>query len=315
MPGNKTLASSLSPSVVPQVKHDYAVQFGGAVRQNGPKTYPYVYNFIRYPYQQGIIVDNTGQYSITGDSAEGPDGLDLAPGGILNVPIKLDNDLPYHLLYAHVGAFRVSQFTTLCGTGGGFDTLAQPANGDAVTTTQQIVFDVLPAAFTLVTAGQAYFIVNANAATFQISLTSGGAPIALGVASAPATWRRVSNCDGSREYLLYPYSANLQADQVGLLNASRNTRIPYWTELDMSAYMASSGARDLYGGFQRDPISGATQEIPIPILDVQGAQDGMGMLRTPFQLAAGAIVNLRFVSRSIYPLRVYGNLYGYKITV
>jgi len=83
----------------------------------------------------------------------------------------------------------------------------------------------------------------------------------------------------------------------------------------VSVYMVSSAHRDLYGGFQREPLLGATEEQPIPIVDLQGDQDGLGMLKMPFQLTKSATVLVRVRSRSLYPLRVYGHLFGYKITV
>jgi len=317
-----TLPSVLPRSRVPQLLHDRAVQFGGAARENGVKAYPFIYNFIGYPYQQGIQNPDTGTYSITGVDAEGPDGLAIAAGGILDVPIVMDNDLPYHLLYTHYGAYYQTGFT------------AALAEGALVTSSNYVPLPNVPITFTSVPitpvpattiqVGVPYYPVNyvvGAQTTFSVSNTIGGAP--LSTDGATGDWVFVVNggagggtVNGSRERLLFPGgSGTLTSNAVTLFNSARNCRIPYWTELDVSVYFPSSGGRDLYGGFQRSPILGATEENPIPLLNLQGAQDGLGMLKTPYQLPKAATVWLRFRSRSAFPLRVYGMLFGYKITI
>jgi hypothetical protein len=97
--------------------------------------------------------------------------------------------------------------------------------------------------------------------------------------------------------------------------ASYNQLIPRWTELDVSVYMVSSGARDLYGGFQRDAQNGSRHEIPVPAMTLQGDEDGMGELRTAFQLPKAATVSVKIRNRGVTALHVYGHLFGYKITV
>lgn len=118
---------------------------------------------------------------------------------------------------------------------------------------------------------------------------------------------------GSRERLLG--AANSLQGGRSLFDASMNQRDPYWSYLDVSAYMVSSGARDLYGGMSREPLTGAIEENPIPLNAIQGHKDGMGSLRTAFQLTKGATVRLRFTSRFTASLRIHGHLFGYKITV
>ncbi len=300
-----------------QMPHDYAVQFGMKKRDQDTKAFPFFYNFIRYPYQIGNqdsfgANQDVGIYRVTAADAEGPDGLTLPSLGILDIPIVMDNDANFHLLYTKFGAFRVSQFTVATTDAG--DVFAQPAT-DLLVTGQTIVIDTLTTT-TGPIVGTVYFVISAGATTFQISLTEGGAAITL-TDNGSAVIRRQGGVFGSREYLLYPYiNSNPAAPGQGLVpDVQRNTRIPYWTELDVSLYMTSSASRDVYGGFQREPIGGATLEAPIPILDLQGSQDGVGMLKTPFQLTKSATVLIRVRSRSAYPLRVYGHCFGYKITV
>lgn len=308
------LSRRIAAPPLAQLPHDYAVQFGERKRDQDVKAYPFFYNFIRYPYQIGTPDDSfgadqvTGIYRVTADAAEGPDGLTLLPSGILDIPIVMDNDSNFHLLYTKFGAFRISQFTVAALTPYGANTFTQPSN-DPMINGQMVVLDSITTT-TGPIVGTTYFVVNVNAFTFEISLTAGGSSIVLTNVGV-ATFRRLGNVYGSREYLLYSATGN-----AGLLPASNtNIRIPYWTELDVSMYMTSSASRDLYGGFQREPIGGVTQEAPIPMLDLQGAQDGIGMLKTPFQLTKSATVWIRVKSRSAYPLRVYGHLFGYKITV
>lgn len=119
--------------------------------------------------------------------------------------------------------------------------------------------------------------------------------------------------DGCRARLLAPANA-LQGGR-SLFQAQMNQLDYYVTYLDVSVYMVSSGGRDLYGGFQRNSTTGAQEEIPVPTQALQGVQDGFSGLRTAFQLPKGATVRVRAVNRFPYDLRIYGYLFGYKITV
>lgn len=119
--------------------------------------------------------------------------------------------------------------------------------------------------------------------------------------------------DGSRARLLPP--ANSLQGGRSLFQAQVNQMDYYVTYLDVSVYMVSSGARDLYGGMARNPLTGAREELPVPTQALQGTQDGCGQLRTAFQLPKSASVRIRVVNRFTSNLRVYGHLFGYKITV
>lgn len=374
---------------------DYSVQFGDPKRDYSMKSFPFFYNFVKSPFQIGTPDDSFGAnqdiglYRVSSDAAEGPDGLTIAPSGVLDIPIVMDNDTNFHMLYTHYNAFRISVFT-LATTDAG-DTFAQPAS-DPFVDGNRIVIDTLTTT-TGPIVGISYFVISAGASTFQISLTSGGVAIGLTL-NGSAVLRRQAGVAGSRDYLLYPivnaeapppgivYSVVttdagdtfaqplpvLLSNQMVVLLVTLNTttgpllgipyyvrnvsgttfqvsltptsavltltlngtatffvqgilpftsdadRIPYWTELDVSLYMPSSQNRDIYGGFQRLPIGGATEEAPIPILNLQGNQDGLGMLRTAFQLPRSATVWIRIRSRSRFPLQVYGHIFGYKIT-
>lgn len=118
---------------------------------------------------------------------------------------------------------------------------------------------------------------------------------------------------GSRAQLLPP-NTSLQGGR-SVFQAQMNQMDFYSTYLDVSVYMVSSGARDLYGGMQRNPLTGARDELPIPVQATQGVQDGCGSLRTAFQLPKSASVRIRVVNRFTSDLRVYGHLFGYKITI
>lgn len=118
---------------------------------------------------------------------------------------------------------------------------------------------------------------------------------------------------GSRARLLPP-NTSLQGGR-SLFQAQMNQMDYYSTYLDVSVYMVSSGGRDLMGGMQREPLSGAREECPIPVQAVQGVQDGCGSLRTAFQLPKSASVRIRVRNRFTSALRVYGHLFGYKITI
>jgi hypothetical protein len=219
----------------------------------------------------------------------------------------MDNDSNFHLLYSKFGAFRKLDDTgEVYNEGGGAPGIITPTSG-YIPPNGTTIRVISTSDDDLITTN-VYYVVNASSTDFQLSLTVGGAAIDFGSGSSTIAYVIQDADIGSREYILYPQTSPM-------LNASRNSRIPYWTELDVSMYMTSSASRDVYGGFQREPLLGATIEQPIPMLDLQGSQDGPGMLRTPFQLTKSATVLVRVRSRSAYPLRVYGHLFGYKITV
>ncbi len=310
----RELSRIIAPPV-PQATHDYAVQFGQQKRDQPLKAYPFFYNFIRYPYQIGTPDDSfganqvTGIYRVSAADAEGPDGLTIAAGGILDIPIVMDNDSNFHLLYTKFGAFypRGGQATIEEG-------VVYPVAGGSIPANGAIIY-FLAGLTTGLIAMQPYYVVLADQYGFQISLTSGG--VALSPSGTDTgttiTYSIVDGTFGSREYLMN-YGITPPYELVPF-DVTRTARIPYWTDLDVSMYMTSSASRDLYGGFQREPIGGATLECPIPMIDLQGAQDGIGMLKTPFQLTKSATIMIRIKSRSQYPLRVYGHCFGYKITV
>lgn len=307
-----SLPGKTNRALIPQRPHDPAVLFGESAREHDCKAYPFFYNFTKYPYQTGIADPSTGIYSITGVSAEGPDGIDLPSLGRLDVPIVMDDDTNFHLLYAKYGAFQINELSS---TTFDVNTVLQ-VSGRNLANDVRVRFTTLPATETTVNTTTVYFVTNSSATSFTIALTSGGASIVWTAASGLAVkFVIVDASQGTREYLLTTAAGAPAVAGDGMFNAARNTRIPYWTELDVSLYLMSSGARDLYGGFQREPIGGATEEAPIPILDLQGSQDGIGMVKTAFQLTRSALVLIRFTSRSAFPLRVYGHLFGYKITV
>ena len=122
-----------------------------------------------------------------------------------------------------------------------------------------------------------------------------------------------TDADGSRARLLPPQTA-LQGGR-SLFQAEMNQMDYYSTYLQVSVYMVSSGARDLMGGMQRNPLTGAREELPIPVQAIQGVQDGMGAVRTAFQLPKQASVRIRVVNNYTDTLYVYGHLFGYKITI
>ncbi len=306
---SKTLPTRSPLAAIPQRAIPHAVQFGFPATGDAPKAYPYLYNLIRYPYQQGIADPTTGIYSITGASAEGPDGLDIPVGGILNAPVVMDDDANFHLLYMKFGAFRNLQFYDAAVAA---DTVSLQSGQATIANGTRI--RVISTSANTLDVSKAYYVVTSGATSFQLSLTVGGAAVSFG-ASTTVTYVIQDSLIGSREYLIYPYGNGSADANNSLFMPGVNARIPYYTELDVSVYMASSGARDLMGGFQRQPILGATQEEPIPLLDVQTSDDGLGMVKLPFQLTRSATVNLKFTSRSAYPLRVYGHLFGYKVTV
>lgn len=210
-----------------------AVRFGEIRRYDRMRAYPFFYNFISDPYQQGQVDSATGIYQVSVADAQGPDGLLIAASsGVLEIPIVMDRDTIFHLLSIRYGAWNPSL-------------------------------------------------------------------------SPPNT--------GSRAALLQPADA-LQGGN-SYFQAQMNQFDYYVSYLDVSVYMVSSGARDLMGGMQRDAITGAREEIPVPAQATQGTQDGAGSLRTAFQLPKEASVRIRIVNRYPAALRVYGHLFGYKVTV
>lgn len=206
-------------------------KYGDPPRFQGQKAWPFLYSFIRFPFQSGQAPASTDIYGVSSADAEGPDGISIATGATQDIAINLDEDAAFHLLYIH------------------------------------------------------YLAWNPNLSPADV---------------------------GSRELLLSPDNS-LQGGR-SMFDASMNQRVPYWTYLDVSAYVVSSQSRDLYGGFSRDPLTTAKSEFPIPALSMQGAADGLNCLRTPFQLAKRGLVKLRVTNNYTGALRVYGCLFGYKVS-
>lgn len=302
-------ASKTDRSLVTQIADEHAVRFGEGVRNVDCKAFPFFYNFTKYPYQEGITDPTTGVYSINGDSAEGPDGILIPAGGSLRIPIIMDNDYPYHLLNVKYGAYFKHDYSVVFNS----ETFPQPT-GFTLTNSMIIKFITIPTGTTEVVVDVPYVVVSADATTFQVATWPLGASTITithtGTFYFVLVGESSSNPWGSRAYQDYdPFHEDL------ILNAYANRIVPFYTELDVSLYFPSSGGRDLYGGFQRAPLLGAVEEQPLPTGDLQGSQDGYGSIRSPYQLPAGAQVDIRVKSRSSYPLYVYGHLFGYKITI
>ena len=82
-----------------------AVSFTEKTRNNNVGAFPFLYSFIGYPYQYGAI-SNAGFYGNTVAEAEGPDGLLLTLGQLLRIPITMDRDANFHMLWMRYTVFN-----------------------------------------------------------------------------------------------------------------------------------------------------------------------------------------------------------------
>lgn len=193
-----------------------AVKLGEDYGKDVPKAYPFFYNFLNYPYQEGGPDGPSDIYSINAGDAEGPDGLEIAPANFSNnflppqltVPILMNDDAHFHLLYIKFGAFRVQEFT------GSITVLVSPTQvaqaiatpltlgySDGTSEGAPIVITAI-SGVTNLTIGQTYYAKNVSTTVFQLSLTPFGAAIVHTGVTGIISYRRPNIAQGSREYLL-----------------------------------------------------------------------------------------------------------------
>lgn len=123
-PANDQRANDLAFALYTQ----RSVQIGDERRYQNQSAFPFWQNFTAYPYQFGEINPGTGLYGLTATSAEGPDGLLIAPGQILQIPINLGRDMAFQLLNIKFGAHIVSTESTVPNAKGSREILVGPQN-------------------------------------------------------------------------------------------------------------------------------------------------------------------------------------------
>ena len=208
-----------------------AGDFREKTRYQNQKSFPFIYSFLPYPFQRGVVQANTGFTVLSAADGEGPDGYAIAAGQTLSIAILMHRDCNYRLLWIRYDAW--------------FPGFAAPGQG-------------------------------------------------------------------SRE-LLVPPQTSLQAGRTPYM-ASNNQRIPYLDYLEVTAFILSSGGRELYGGTQNDPLFPQNHRvIPLPVHSLQKAENGIGQIRTSYQIPASGVVSLKITNTFTGTLRVTGHLFGYKV--
>ena len=89
---------------------------------------------------------------------------------------------------------------------------------------------------------------------------------------------------------------------------------PLYEYLKVSLIITSIDTEYTIGGDQYSPVTGLTtrrQEVN----SLQGFKDGLGMLRTPWQVPKNGTVTVRIENRYTSALLVNGTLFGYKVVV
>ncbi len=66
---------------------------------------PFFFGFIPSPYQTGIQSDN-GFTQLSGLNAQGPDGLAVASGGFIDIPLHVPRDMPFYLENIQITAWN-----------------------------------------------------------------------------------------------------------------------------------------------------------------------------------------------------------------
>lgn len=75
-----------------------AISFREETRANNVRAFPFLVSFIRYPYQYGAIGED-GFYGNDAASAEGPDGILIPPLSTVQIPLHIDRDANFHMLW------------------------------------------------------------------------------------------------------------------------------------------------------------------------------------------------------------------------
>lgn len=75
-----------------------AVSFAEKTRDSNTGAFPFLYSFLGYPYQSGAI--SAGGFSgNTVAEAEGPDGISIPFNVLTRIPITMDRDANFHMLW------------------------------------------------------------------------------------------------------------------------------------------------------------------------------------------------------------------------
>lgn len=103
-----------------------SVSLDPALRLKEDKAEPHFYPFVAYPYQLGSpSTDGRGIYTVSATDAEGPDGILVNNGAIVDIPVRLDRDMDFHLLWVKYAARHIEPEAP---TVGSRELLAPPAN-------------------------------------------------------------------------------------------------------------------------------------------------------------------------------------------
>lgn len=217
-----------------------AVSFAEKTRDSNTGAFPFLYSFIGYPYQSGAI-SQQGFSGNTVAEAEGPDGILLPLNVLTRIPITMDRDANFHMLWMR----------------------------------------------------------------YTVHNSSLNDEIALQVA-------------GSRHFLVGAQTAN-QGGRTQF-QAANNQLIPWNSFVDVSVYISSIGARDLYGGMAKNAQSGAYEEIRVPITAMQTSEDGVSTVRMPYQVPKDGVIMVKAVNTTdpsaiwtTAALRIHGHIFGYKV--
>lgn len=92
-------------------------------------------------------------------------------------------------------------------------------------------------------------------------------------------------------------------------------QIPNSANVRVSVYIQSGQERSIYGGASTLIRGGdkVFKDIPVPIANLQGCDDGKNSLRTPYLIAAGGIAHIRAYNYANEAVRFNGYLFGYKV--
>lgn len=218
-----------------------AISFAEKTRDSNTGAFPFLYSFIGYPYQSGAI-SSEGFSGNTVAEAEGPDGILLPLNVLTRIPITMDRDANFHMLWMR---YTVHDST-----------------------------------------------INDEGAGVKVA--------------------------GSRHFLVGAQTAH-QGGRTQF-QAANNQLTPWNTFVDVSVYISSIGARDLYGGMAKNAQSGAYEEIRVPITSMQTSEDGVATVRMPYQVPKDGVIMVKALNTTSpagiwagASLRIHGHIFGYKV--
>lgn len=283
-----------------EVLNKNAVKFDSDRKWNNQKFWPYWYPLIPYPWQETDTL-NKGQGLL---------GIEILPGQIKDISIITDRDTAYRLLNLKYTVYSANEATTGAGT------LTMVSGSTAVVGVGSNFTTLFPDGIGWLTfiggsTGllRTVFVESVTDAT-NLVLSSPAPESAAGVAWGRGEWiwtiqtQAVPGVD-----IPNPIASPVPEEIQHFYDLAQQVKV--------GLRVPSLRDRDIYGGLERQlGLGGFFAENRHRITELQGAEDGVGMLRTALLVGGDSTITVRVentnTDRIIF---INGTTFGYKIAL